>query len=279
MISTRYCLMCGAANDDTHTHCFGSGQFVASGIDREDAKPERLLQGRYRLGATLGAGGFSSVYRAWDTRESGREVAIKQINLQGLSAEETIEATNTFNREVTLLSALSHPQVPRIYDHFSDQDHWYLILEYIAGQTLESFLATRRAQGNPLQLAEILAIAEQLCTVLEHLHSHQPSIIFRDLKPSNIIRTPSGKLCLIDFGIARRFTPGQSRDTQPLGSPGYAAPEQYGRAQTTPQPDIYSLGALLHFLLSGLDPADSPLVLPALRLSGQAGSAEIETLV
>src|SRR5260370_31204399 len=104
-------------------------------------------------------------------------------------------------------------------------------------------------------------------------------MILRELKPRNIIRTPSGKLCLIDFGIARRFTPGQSRDTQPLGSPRYAAPEQYGRAQTTPQADIYRLGALLHFLLSGLDPADSPLVLPALRLSGQAGSAEIETLV
>jgi WD40 repeat protein len=240
-----------------------------------------LLQGRYVLGAILGSGGFSSVYHAWDRQAGGQEVAIKQINLQGLSAEESIEATNTFNREVTVLSTLDHPQVPRIYHHFHDQNHWYLVLEYIKGQTLENVLAMRAVQSRLLPLEEILAIVRQICTVLEYLHSRQPPIVFRDLKPSNIIRTPTGKLCLIDFGIARHFRPGQARDTQPLGSPGYAAPEQYGRGQTTPQTDIYSLGALCHFLLSGKDPAeaDNPLALPVLRLNGQPGGAQLEALV
>src|SRR5258707_222927 len=122
-------------------------------------------------------------------------------------------------------------------------------------------------------------MALQLCVVLEYLHTCQPPIVFRDLKPGNIIRTPTGNLCLIDFGIARQFRPGQMRDTQRLGSPGYAAPEQYGHAQTTPQADIYSLGALLHTLLSGQDPATQPRGLAPLRLSGYASEAELVGLV
>jgi hypothetical protein len=234
---------------------------------------------RYQPGALLGSGGFSAVYRAKDRQEGGRDVAIKRISLQGLNAEATIEAINTFHREVSMLSALSHPQVPRLYDHFNDQDHCYLVLEYLEGQTLEAFLTTHETSGQPLQLAEILTMVLQLCTVLDYLHRRQPPIIFRDLKPSNILRTFAGKLYLIDFGIARRYQPGQPRDTQRLGSPGYAAPEQYGKTQTTPQSDIYSLGALLHQLLSGEDPAETPFRFAPLRLYGTAGLAELEALI
>jgi serine/threonine protein kinase len=180
---------------------------------------------------------------------------------------------------VEALSALSHPQVPRLYDHFSDVDHWYLVLEYIEGQTLESYLEARGVQGKLFQMEEILGIGLQLCTVLTYLHSRHPPLIFRDLKPDNIMRTPAGKLYLIDFGIARHYIVGQSRDTQSLGSPGYAAPEQYGRAQTDARTDLYGLGALLHQLLSGQDPSDTPRGLPPLHLNGQAGHAELESLV
>ena len=238
-----------------------------------------LLQGRYRLGSTLGSGGYSAVYRGWDTQAGGRSVAIKQITLHGMGTEETIEATNTFNREVEALSTLSHPQVPRLYDHFSDSDHWYLVLEYIEGQTLEDYIEERAARRKPFQMEEILGIALQLCTVLTYLHSRHPAVIFRDLKPDNIMRTPAGQLYLIDFGIARHYTPGQSRDTQALGSPGYAAPEQYGRAQTDARTDLYSLGALLYQLLSGRDPSEAPRSLSPLHLNGQPGSAEMERLV
>ena len=275
--STDFCPLCGAAIDSAQTHCFACGRLLA--IETMRMPDEVLLVDRYQLGTVVGSGGFSTVYRARDEQEGGRNVAIKQINLQGLNTEEKIEATHTFNREVSVLSTLTHPQVPRLYNHFSDQDHWYLVLEYLEGQTLDAFLATREAEGQRLQVEEILDIALQLCTVLDYLHSRQPVIIFRDLKPGNILRTPAGKLYLIDFGIARHYQPGQAQDTQRLGSPGYAAPEQYGRAQTTPQADIYSLGALLHFLLSGQEPADNPLGLPPLRLNGQPGSTELEALV
>ncbi len=224
MISTQFCPVCGAANELAHTHCYACGQLLATSSDGRAVRDEALLHERYQLGATLGSGGFSAVYRARDV-QSGREVAIKQVMLGGLSADETIQATDTFNRELSLLSALRHPQVPRIYDHFSDREHWYLVMEYLEGTTLETYLETRAAQGKPIQVDEALAMALQLCRVLEYLHTREPPVIFRDLKPGNIIRAPGGTLCLIDFGIARHFRPGQARDTQPLGSPGYAAPE------------------------------------------------------
>lgn len=279
MISTRFCPVCGAENKDTQTQCFSCGQLLPKDAQDEVMAQGTLLHGRYRLGNTLGSGGYSAVYRAWDTQAGERVVAIKQITLHGMGTEETIEATNTYNREVEALSTLSHPQVPRLYDHFSDPDHWYLVLEYIEGQTLEDYIEVREARGKPFQMEEILGIGLQLCAVLTYLHSQHPPIIFRDLKPDNIMRAPSGKLYLIDFGIARHYTPGQSRDTQSLGSPGYAAPEQYGRAQTDVRTDLYGLGALLHQLLSGHDPSETPRNLPPLHLNGQSGSGEMERLV
>ncbi len=275
--STDFCPLCGVVNDSVLMHCFACGHPLAP--EKQSAPGEVIWHDRYQLGTLLGSGGFSVVYRAKDRQEGGRDVAIKRISLQGLNAEETIEATSTFHREVSVLSTLIHPQIPHLYDHFNDQHHWYLVLEYIEGQTLEALLAMRETSGKPLRIDEILAIALQLCTVLDYLHSCQPPIVFRDLKPGTILLTSHGKLYLIDFGIARRYQPGQTRDTQRFGSPGYAAPEQYGRAQTTPQADIYSLGALLRFLLSGQDPADGPLVLPPLRLNGQQGLATLELLV
>jgi serine/threonine protein kinase/Tol biopolymer transport system component len=278
MISTQFCPACGAANELAHTRCFACGQLLATSSDGRAVRDAALLHERYQLGATLGSGGFSAVYRARDV-QSGRDVAIKQVMLGGLSADETIQATDTFNRELSLLSALHHPQVPRIYDHFSDREHWYLVMQYLEGTTLETYLEARAAQGKPIQVDEALAIVLQLCRVLSYLHTREPPVIFRDLKPGNIIRVPGGTLCLIDFGIARHFRPGQARDTQPLGSPGYAAPEQYGRAQTTPQTDIYSLGALLHALLTGQDPAEQPSGLAPLHLGSSVAESELIALV
>jgi WD40 repeat protein len=118
-----------------------------------------------------------------------------------------------------------------------------------------------------MSVERVLNLALQLCSVLEYLHTRQPPIIFRDLKPANIMITPAGHIFLIDFGIARHFKPGQKKDTAALGSSGYAPPEQYGKSQTTTRADIYSLGATLHELLSGHDPADSPFRFDSLRLN------------
>jgi len=136
-------------------------------------------------------------------------------------------------------------------------------MDFIEGETLEAHLT----QVGHLSVKETLNIAIQLTNVLGYLHSQEPPIIFRDVKPANIMRTPNGHLYLIDFGIARHFNPAKKRDTGALGSPGYAAPEQYGKAQSTEQTDIYGLGATMTTLLLGEDDSKSinskPIRLPA----------------
>jgi serine/threonine protein kinase len=215
---------------------------------------------RYHLTRRLGQGGFATVYEA---RESGKRhrVALKMIHLDGLTPQQIIEATDGFHREIALLSHLHHAHLPQISHHFQDAHHWYLVMDLVEGATLEDYLRDPEDASDKtriLPLEEVVDIAKQLCDVLGYLHTRRPAIIFRDLKPGNIMRGKDGVLCLIDFGIARRFKPGQRHDTIPLGSPGYAAPEQYGKAQTTARSDIYSLGVLLYQLLSGNDPSVSP---------------------
>lgn len=279
--SILYCPACGAANDSAEQHCFAcQSSLVLAGADKQ---PVTLLRRRYEILVQVGQGGFGAVYKARDTQEHNRLVAIKQINLRGLTPQEIIDATDGFNREVQILSALAHAHLPRICAHFTDPDHWYVVMDFIEGETLEEYVrdrtSTRANAIRMLPLDEVLDIGLQLCDVLAYLHSRQPPVIFRDLKPSNLIRTARGQFYLIDFGIARYFKPGQSKDTMPLGSPGYAAPEQYGRAQTDARADIYSLGALLHHLLSRNDPAETPFTFAPLHLAGSPELTELSALI
>jgi serine/threonine protein kinase len=188
-----------------------------------------FVAGRYRVVREVGQGGFGAVYLVRDMQKHGRLVALKRIDPGLLKPREIIEATDAFHREVTFLSALSHPRLPKIYDHFTDPDHWYLVMQYIEGQTLEERL--KRSRKGYLPISQVLKIGMALTNVLGYLHRRRPPVIFRDLKPANIMLTRTGRVYLIDFGIARRFAPEKKRDTGPLGSPGYAAPEQYGTAQ------------------------------------------------
>ncbi len=280
---TWFCTTCGAANDEERTLCFACLQPHTERTRQEEQSD--LLHDRYRLLTQVGVGGFGVVYRAFDTQSDDRVVAVKQINLRGLSPQKMIEATDAFNREVQILPLLKHPNLPSVYDHFTDHDHWYLVMEFLEGETLERYLEKcllkRSYSGTTglLSFEEILALAFQLCDVLDYLHTRQPPIVFRDVKPANIMRTGTGHLYLIDFGIARLFRPGQVRDTTPLGSPGYAAPEQYGRAQTTPRSDLYSLGALLHHLVTGDEPSDTPFQFAPLPQTLQAGMQELDALI
>src|SRR6266567_1661119 len=214
--------------------------------------PSYLLHSRYTIVNQVGTGGFGAVYKAKDTLFSHRLVAIKEMNQDNLSSRELAEATAAFEREALLLSDLTHPNLPHIHDHFSEHGRSYVVMDYIAGDTLEDYL-DKVVQRLPIEM--VLEIGIQLATVLDYLHNHQPPIIFRDVKPANIMRTADNHVYLIDFGIARHFKPGKAKDAIPLGSKGYAAPEQYGKAQTTPQTDIYGLGATLHELLTGDDPS------------------------
>jgi serine/threonine protein kinase len=276
--SDRYCSACGAANPSTAASCFACGRSLKITVPlSQDGSNYPLLQQRYRILAQLGTGGSSAVYKAEDTLLNDRLVAIKVISLRGLKPQEVIDLTGAFNREVLLLSGLKHPSVPHIYQSFSEREGWYVVMDFIEGTTLEKYLESTR--GERLQVGEVLDIALQLCAVLDYLHSSQPPVIFRDLKPANIMLKPDGRIALIDFGIARQFKPGKAKDTMPFGTPGYAAPEQYGRAQTTPRTDIYSFGVILHQLLTGDDPALAQFCFAPLHLEDQPALAGLETLV
>src|SRR5713101_5699505 len=289
-----YCDECGTANRPQARFCFSCGQSLPAAallpslsnptiikapgdLSTKPIAANRLLKQRYRIIDQLGQGGFGAVYKAEDTRFGNRLVAVKEMSEGGLSLKEIARATGSFKHEALLLAGLLHPNLPRIYDHFFDAGHWYLVMDFIEGETLEGYLANLGKDHLPIE--EVVDIGIQLCTVLDYLHTQEPPIIFRDLKPANVMRTSSGHLYLIDFGIARHFKPGQTRDTIPLGSPGYAAPEQYGRAQTTPQTDIYSLGAMLHQLLTGDDPAQTPFRFVSLQRQDQPVMERLQALL
>src|SRR5438445_6005634 len=198
------------------------------------------------------------------------------MSQSSLTSRELAEAIAAFQREAFLLAGLTHPNLPRIYEQFNDAGRWYLVMDYIEGETLETYL---NKMGGKLPIEKVLNIGIQLCSVLDYLHTRQPSIIFRDLKPANVMLTAGDHIFLIDFGIARHFKPGQAKDTSALGSSGYAAPEQYGKMQTTPRADIYSLGATLHQLLTGNDPSDTPFHFAPLRLHHHPSLVKLDALI
>lgn len=209
--------------------------------------PRTQLHKRYIIQKTIGRGGMGAVYQAKDLRRRGTPCAIKEMSLSMVSAEERAQAIQNFKFEAKMLWGLSHPNLPAFTNFFSENQRYFLVMEYIDGKTLEDYLET---QGIPFPERRVLRWAEQLCDVLAYLHSQNPPIIFRDMKPGNIMLTRQGHVKLIDFGIARFFRPLSGADTQILGTPGYAPPEQHGGAQTDERSDIYSLGVTLAHLLT-----------------------------
>lgn len=278
------CDFCSTSNFAQSRFCSGCGRSLqgaavlptnSSATGRLPA--QSLLKQQYLIVKTVGQGGMGAVYQAIDQQFGKRPVAIKELSVSNLTTpREVQEATSLFEQEGNLLANLMHPSLPHIYDYFSERGRWYLVMDFIAGETLESYLRTK---GGKLSALETLDIGIKLCPVLNYLHTRQPPIIFRDLKPANIMLGNNGIIYLIDFGIARLFKPGQSQDTTAFGSIGYAPPEQHGKARTTPGADIYSLGATLHQLLSGNDPTNAPFRFAPLQWQGRPGLAELETLI
>ncbi len=201
---------------------------------------------RYVITQVIKQGGQGAVFEGID--ESGQVFAIKQMLDKFTDQKEGAEAIARFNAEAKLLQGLSHPRIPRIYSHFTDEGCYYLTMDLVRGKDLEQIVEDRGL----LPEAEVLEYADQICDVLVYLHGK--GLIYRDMKPSNVMieeRTRGVKL--VDFGIAKLFTPTE-RGTQ-IGTPGYAPPEQY-QGMATPESDIFALGATLHHLLTGRDPTE-----------------------
>lgn len=209
-----------------------------------------LLQERYEVQEIVGLGGMGAVYRARDKNfKAIRLVAVKEMISQVTDSVIRRNIFQIFEREANILATLRHPAIPRIYDYFTVGERAYLVLEFIHGKNLEQLLS--ETQGF-FPEEQVLSWAIELCDVLDYLHSHKPEpIIFRDVKPSNIMNTIQNHIALVDFGIAKVFESGQKNTM--VGTQGYSPPDQY-RGEATPKVDIYALGATLHHLLTLRDP-------------------------
>jgi len=278
------CASCGASNQPQATRCQSCGSSLQNGQPTAMYHPKTgqvvanvVLKQRYRVIAPVGSGGMGAVYKAEDIQLGHRLVALKEMRQSGIDAHQLPQAVAAFRKEATMLARLQHPNLPSIFDHFEENGRWYLVMSFLEGETLQDYL---NRKGGKLPLDEALHIGMQLCTVLGYLHQQRPApIIFRDLKPANIMRTADGHIYLIDFGIARHFNPEQTKDTAYYASMGYAPPEQYGLTQTTPRSDIYSLGVVLHQMLSGRNPSLSPFHFPSLLSLSPALPVSLATLV
>ncbi|OGO25271.1 MAG: protein kinase [Chloroflexi bacterium RBG_16_51_16] len=231
---------------------------ISTGDDsasRQQLQPGQTLVDRYNIQAVIGIGGMGSVYRARDLHFPNvvKLVAVKEMI--NLAPDPLIRQTivQNFEREANLLATLDHASIPRIYDYFSVDNKSYLVLEFVHGKDLEAVI-----NDTPGFLPEhqIINWAIQLCDVLSFLHAHKPDpIIFRDMKPSNVMIDHNGDVILVDFGIAKTFQTGQKGTM--IGTEGYSPPEQY-RGEATQLADIYSLGATLHHALTRRDPRLEP---------------------
>lgn len=214
--------------------------------------------GEYKILGVIGRGGMGAVYRAQRLAD-GAVWALKEMRPpQDAPPSEIEENRKLFFQEAELLTSLSHPNLPVVADFFDDNGKPVLVMEFVPGQTLEHRIHEANA---PLLEQQVIGYGIQIARVLHYLHTRRPPIIYRDLKPSNIMLTPEGVLKLIDFGVARTYKKSKSKDTVAMGSAGYAPPEQYGKGQTDARSDVYALGATLLHLLTNMPPI--PLQTPA----------------
>jgi eukaryotic-like serine/threonine-protein kinase len=219
-----------------------------------------VLNGRYEIVRRIGGGGMGAVYLAKDRNLGDAPRAVKEMVESHLDPTQHEKAIGDFKRESLLLTSLEHPSIPTIYDYFYDDalSRFYLVMKYISGGDLASRL--RAAVGGRLDEKTVTDWAMQVADVLDYLHSRPKPIIYRDLKPANLmIDGNTGRVMLIDFGIARWVTQ-QEKGVTAVGTMGYAPPELFsGRVQ--PASDVYSLGATMFHLLTGSDPQDNPLLI------------------
>ncbi|HEX6290794.1 MAG TPA: protein kinase [Herpetosiphonaceae bacterium] len=214
-------------------------------------------QGQYEVLSVVGRGGMGVVYRARRLADGSIWALKEQRPAEALKPEELIESRQLFTQEAQMVLRINHPNAVRALELFEWQGRQYLVMEFVNGETLEKRL---REANAPAFEQDALRWTIQMARVLSYLHNQQPPIIYRDLKPANVILTPEGAIKFIDFGVARTHKHGKSKDTVAIGTFGYAPPEQYGKGQTDARSDIYTLGATLYHLLTNLPPR--PLYTP-----------------
>ena len=232
-----------------------------------------IVDGKYKILNKIGQGGMSVVYLAMNER-ANKQWAIKEVRKDGVKDYEVVK--QGLIAETDILKKLSHPNLPSIIDVIDCEDTFLIVMDYIEGKALDYWLKKEGAQPQE----KVVEWAKQICDVLGYLHSRKPPIIYRDLKPANVMLKPDGKIMIIDFGTAREFKETSIEDTSCLGTQGYAAPEQYGgHGQTDARTDIYTLGTTMYHLLTGHNPSLPPYEMYPIRQWNPALSSGLEQIV
>lgn len=233
-----------------------------------------VIDNKYEILKEIGKGGMSTVYLAMDKRLN-KQWAIKELRrIPGNENNKIL--VKSLIIEANMMKKLDHPSLPRVVDIIDNGQTIYVIMDYIEGESLKTVLSVSGAQSQK----KVVEWAKQLCEVLRYLHSQNPPIIYRDMKPSNIMLKPEGNLKLIDFGIAREYKEKNLADTVSLGTRGYAAPEQFGgKGQTDARTDIYCLGVTLYHLITGKNPTEPPYEIYPIRKWNPSLSSGLEAII
>lgn len=232
-----------------------------------------VIDNKYKILNKIGQGGMSVVYLAMNER-ANKQWAIKEIRKDAAAASEI--NLNSIKTETELLKNLNHPNLPSIIDIIDYDDSILIVMDYIEGNTLKKAVD----EYGPQPQEAVIEWAKQLCDVLGYLHSQNPPIIYRDLKPGNIMLKPDGTIVLIDFGTARQYKDTNVEDTTCLGTRGYAAPEQFGgQGQTDARTDIYCLGTTIYHLVTGKNPSEPPYEIRNIRYWNESLSTGLEQIV
>ncbi len=257
-------------------------------------EPGTVLRRRYEILELVGQGGMGAVYKASDRRLDGRVCAIKEVlptlSDSALTEDELEQISEQFRTEASILSRLDHPNLPKVSDYFSVGLREYLVMDFVAGRDLHEIVREQQKEGKLPTEQQVLGWAGQLLDALEYLHEQEPTVLHRDVKPSNIKVTPRGVVKLVDFGLVKVLHDDDSRTVtvvQGRGTVAYTPLEQYGgdTGYTDARSDIYSLGATLYHLLAGSPPADAkerflrPGALVSLRQLNENVSPRVERAI
>ncbi|NMD68689.1 serine/threonine protein kinase [Bacillus sp. DNRA2] len=233
-----------------------------------------VIDGKYEILKLIGQGGMSKVYLAMDKRLN-KQWAVKEIEKRARDRNNEVIIQSAI-AEANMIKRLDHPALPRIVDIIDNGNVIFVIMDYIEGEPLSKILDEYGAQPQDV----VIDWAKQLCEVLDYLHTSKPPIIYRDMKPANVMLRPDGNLKLIDFGIAREYKEQNLADTVSLGTKGYAAPEQFGgKGQTDPRTDVYCLGVTLYHLVTGQNPCEPPYELYPIRHWNPQLSGGLERII
>lgn len=233
-----------------------------------------IIEGKYEVLKLIGKGGMSKVYLAMD-QNLNKQWAVKEIEKKASDKNNEVVILSAM-AEANMMKRLDHPFLPRIVDIIDKPDAIYVVMDYIEGEPLSNVLNKKGAQPQET----VIEWAKSLCIVLDYLHTQNPPIIYRDMKPANIMLQPNGNIKLIDFGIAREYKEQNLADTVSLGTKGYAAPEQFGgRGQTDARTDVYCLGVTLYHLLTGQNPCEPPYEIYPIRYWNPQLSGGLERIV